>query len=84
MGLYRGNSNCGFTPEDSVEVIGEQLWPIIKGMIMTSIENNQNMIIEGCYILPRFMKDFEQPYFDNIISVVLGSEGPILSCKNPP
>lgn len=72
MGLYRSDSNCGFTPQDSDEAIGEKLWPIIKGMIMTSIENNQNMIIEGCYILPRFIKDFEKPYSENIISVFLG------------
>ncbi|WP_242069410.1 CynX/NimT family MFS transporter [Paenibacillus dendritiformis] len=78
MGLYRGDSSCGFTPLDSDEVIGEKLWPIIKGMIMTSIENNQNMIIEGCYILPRFIKDFEKPYSENIISVFLGFSTNIL------
>lgn len=72
MGLYRGDSNCGFTPLDSNEVIGEKLWPIIKGMIMTNIENNQNLIIEGCYLLPHFIKDFEKAYSDQIIAVFLG------------
>lgn len=52
MGIYRGDSNCGFTPLDSIELIGDKLWPIIKGIIMTNIENNQSLIIEGCYILP--------------------------------
>lgn len=72
MGIYRGTSNCGFTPTDSTEVIGDKLWPIIKGIIMTNIENNQNLIIEGCYILPHYLKEFEKPYIDNIISVFLG------------
>ena len=39
---------------------------------MTAIENNQNIIIEGCYILPHFVKDFEKAYSDQIISVFLG------------
>ncbi|MFB6474947.1 hypothetical protein ABER99_06270 [Paenibacillus glucanolyticus] len=52
MGLYRADQNCGFTPLDSTEYIGEKLWPILKGIIMTNIENNQNLIIEGCYVLP--------------------------------
>ncbi|MGG3838752.1 hypothetical protein ABEV00_17250 [Paenibacillus thiaminolyticus] len=55
-----------------MKIIGEKLWPIVKGIIMTSIENNQSIIIEGCYILPRFVKDFEKPYSENIISVFLG------------
>jgi len=72
MGLFRGDSNCGFTPMDSNEVIGEKLWPIIRGIIMTNIENNQNIIIEGCYLLPNFVKDFEREYLDQIISVFIG------------
>jgi 2-phosphoglycerate kinase len=72
MGLYRGSTCCGFTPLDSTEHIGEKLWPIIKGIIMTNIENNQNIIIEGCYILPHYIKDFEAAYSEKMISVFLG------------
>ncbi|WMT39667.1 2-phosphoglycerate kinase [Paenibacillus sp. D2_2] len=72
MGLYRGVSNIGFSPLDSTEVIGEKLWPILKGIIMTNIENDQSLIIEGCYILPHHIKDFEESYSDHIISVFLG------------
>ena len=35
-------------------------------MIKTAIENNQNLIVEGCYIPFEFAKDFEKEYFDNI------------------
>lgn len=72
MGIYRGVSNCGFTPMDSTELIGDKLWPIIKGIIMTNIENNQNLIIEGCYILPHYLKEFDKTYKESIISVFLG------------
>ena len=72
MGLYRGDKNCGFTPLDSTEVIGDKLWPILKGIIMTNIENGQHIIIEGCYILPHYMKDFDTNYSEKIIPVFLG------------
>ncbi|MBM7602736.1 putative acetyltransferase [Metabacillus crassostreae] len=72
MGLYRGDKNCGFTPLDSTEVIGDKLWPILKGIIMTNIENEQHIIIEGCYILPHYMKNFEINYSEKIIPVFLG------------
>jgi 2-phosphoglycerate kinase len=72
MGLYRGVNNIGFTPLDSTEEIGEKLWPILKGIIMTNIENDQSLIIEGCYILPHHIKDLDKTYSDHIISVFLG------------
>jgi len=72
MGLYRGDKNCGFTPLDSTEVIGDKLWPIVKGMTMTNIENDQHIIMEGCYILPHYMKDFTIDYSEKIIPVFLG------------
>jgi len=71
MALYRGDKNCGFTPLDSNEVIGEKLWPILKGMIKTYIENNQNIIIEGCYLLPHYVKELKKEYPDQILSVFL-------------
>jgi len=72
MGLYRSNKKCGFTPLDNNELIGEELWPIIKEMIMTVIENDQDLIIEGCYLLPNLVKDLEKEFTDQIISVFLG------------
>lgn len=72
MGLYRGDKNCGFTPLDSTEVIGDKLWPILRGIIMTNIENDQHIIIEGCYILPHYMKDFDFKYSEKLIPVFLG------------
>jgi putative acetyltransferase len=39
MGLFRSGNDYGFTPESEDEIITEKLWPIIKGIIMTNIEN---------------------------------------------
>lgn len=72
MGIYRSDDNCGFTPYDSTEHIGEKLWGILKGMIMTNIENKQNLIIEGCYILPQRVRELEPEYLKYIISFYLG------------
>ena len=72
MGLYRGGWNCGFTPLDREEVIGEKLWPVVKGIIMTNIENRQDIIIEGSYLLPQYIKDFDIEYKERIIPVFMG------------
>ena len=72
MGLYRADINCGFTPTDSHEHIESKLFPILKGMIETTIENNQNLIIEGAYILPHRLKEFSDEYRKMIIPVFMG------------
>jgi len=66
MGLYRSGNDYGFTPESDDEIITRKLWPIIKGIIMTNIENDQNIIIEGCY-LPENIKEFNENYISKII-----------------
>jgi putative acetyltransferase len=81
MGLYRSGMECGFTPTDKDNIIAEKIWPIVKGIIMTCIENNQNIIIEGCYILPHLVKDFEQQYLEKIISVFIAFSKNYI-CKN--
>lgn len=72
MGIYRGNPACGFSPEDETEVIAEKLWPLVKGMMMTAIENDQHLIIEGSYILPHHLKEFDESYAEEIIPVFMG------------
>lgn len=48
MGLIR-SGNTSLTVEDDEELT-EYLWPIVREMIKTAIENKQNLIVEGCYI----------------------------------
>ncbi len=71
MGLYRGTEKCGFTPMDSDEHIGTVLWPILKGIIMTAIENGQDLIIEGAYIFPQYLEDFTDTYMKHILPVFI-------------
>lgn len=72
MGIFRSDENCGFTPCDSNEHISGKLWPIIKGMIMTAIENKQNMVIEGCYVLPKHLDDLHEAYRELVVPVFFG------------
>ena len=72
MGLYRSHPNCGFTPLDDNLLIAKKIWPIVKEMVMTAIENDQNMIVEGCYIFPEMVDEFEAAYLNKILSVYLG------------
>ncbi|MFV0399272.1 MAG: 2-phosphoglycerate kinase [Oscillospiraceae bacterium] len=72
MGLVRGTVNCGFTPTDSDDHIAGVLWPIIKGIVMTAIENEQDLIIEGCYIPPEELNSFPSKYAREIIALYIG------------
>ena len=65
MGLIR-SGNTELTPMSNDEDLTGYLWPIVREMIKTAIENNQNMIVEGCYIPFDYEKDFEKEYLDNI------------------
>ena len=64
MGLIR-SGNTELTPMDDNELT-EYLWPIVREMIKTAIENNQNLIVEGCYVPFDWQKDFDPEYIENI------------------
>ena len=64
MGLIR-SCNTSLTPEDD-EKLEEYLWPIIREMIKTAIENKQSLIIEGAYIPFDWKKDFDSSYLQEI------------------
>lgn len=65
MGLIR-SGNTSLTPMSGDEELTAYLWPIVREIIKTVIENQQNLIIEGCYIPFDWKKDFESEYLDNI------------------
>lgn len=64
MGLIR-SGNTKLTPMDD-DKLTEYLWPIVREMIKTAIENEQNLIVEGCYIPFDWAKDFKKEYLDKI------------------
>lgn len=65
MGLIR-SGNTALTPESDDRELTEYLWPIVCEMIKTAIENDQNLIVEGCYIPFDWADDFEPDYLEDI------------------
>lgn len=94
MGIVRGYKDCGFTPYDNDKVIADKLWGVVKGIIDTCIENEQNIILEGCYMPPAKVKDilcdniltiyiiFSRHYIENNYGKIAGYENIIERRKN--
>ena len=64
MGLIR-SGNTPLTPEDD-DALADYLWPIVREIAKTAIENGQNLIIEGGYVPPDYAKDFAPEYLKHI------------------
>ena len=69
MGLIR-SGNTDLTPDDD-DALTEYLWPIVREMVKTAIENGQNLVVEGCYVPPHWRRDFEEEYLRAIEFVCL-------------
>ena len=64
MGLIR-SGNTNLTVEDD-DALTEYLWHIVREMVKTAVENNQNLIVEGCYIPFNWQEDFSADYLQDI------------------
>jgi len=56
MGLIR-SGQTELTPMDD-DKLTAYLWPIVREMVKTALENGQNLTVEGCYIPFDWRKDF--------------------------
>ena len=65
MGLIR-SGNTELTPVSDEGLLTDYLWPIVREMIKTAVENDQNLVVEGCYIPFDWAKDFDKEYLDEI------------------
>lgn len=61
MGLIR-SGNAELTPSSDEDELTAYLWPIVREMIKTAIENRQNLIVEGVYVPFDWQKDFSPEY----------------------
>ena len=69
MGLIR-SGNCDISVYDDSKLTS-YLYPIVKEIIKTAIENMQNLIIEGCYIPFNYQDGLEEKYLENIKLIAL-------------
>ena len=64
MGLIR-SGQTDLTPADDDQLTA-YLWPVVREMIKTAIENRQNLIVEGCYVPFSWRRDFPKEYLASI------------------
>lgn len=65
MGLIR-SGQTSLSPESPDRELTGYLWPIVREMIKTAIENGQDLIIEGCYVPFDWKAHFEPSYLEQI------------------
>lgn len=65
MGLIR-SGRASLTPLSSDRDLTDYLWPVVREIIKTVIENRQNLIVEGCYIPFTWAEDFGPEYRQHI------------------
>ena len=65
MGLIR-SGQTDLTPLSDGESLTAYLWPIVREMVKTAVENGQNLVVEGCYIPFDWQKDFGEAYLPHI------------------
>ena len=69
MGLIR-SGHTDLTAQDDDALI-DFLWPIVREIIKTAIENHQNLIVEGFYVPANWRKDFNTLYISEIQFICL-------------
>ncbi|WP_430833505.1 adenylate kinase [Erysipelothrix rhusiopathiae] len=74
MGLIKSGST-DLTPEDDAGLT-EYLWPIVRSIIVTALENKQNLIVVGCYIPCDWKLSFSSALLESIVytSIILSEE----------
>lgn len=64
MGLIRAG-RTQLTPQDDEQMTG-YLWPVIREIVKTAVENEQHLIVEGCYVPAGWERDFSPDYLRDI------------------
>ncbi len=67
MGLIR-SGYTSLTVEDD-DGLTELMWPIVREMAKTAIENGQHLIVEGCYLPYDLRKALDETYLPHIRAV---------------
>ena len=73
MGLIRSENTSLTALED--DKLTDLLWPIVREIIKTAIENQQNLIVEGCYVPFTWQQDFDDEYLHQIRFICLAMSG---------
>jgi hypothetical protein len=72
MGLARGRPELGVDPNGGDLIIAQQIWPVVRGMAMTYVENREDCLLEGTYLLPEYVAELQQILKDSIRACFVG------------
>lgn len=59
MGLARGWPECGVHPREGDRKTARRLWPIVKEMALTYVEEEEDILLEGTYLLPEYLAELQ-------------------------
>ncbi len=69
MGLTRGLPEYGIDPEEGDRLTASKLWPVVEGMALAYIENEEDYLLEGVCLLPEY-----------VAQLASRIEGPLRAC----
>jgi 2-phosphoglycerate kinase len=72
MGFANGLPDYGIHPLQDEETLADLLWPYLAGMIKAIVENGDDYIVEGCYVLPRHADEARTQHPGQIRACFLG------------
>ncbi len=74
MAFAKSMPTLGIDPEGDDSLTARQLWPFVKAMIETMIENGQDYAFEGVYLLPDDVDSLFRTHTDSVRACFLGFE----------
>ena len=72
MGLARGAPILGIDPNRGDLITAKQLRPILDGMIRTYVENEDDYLLEGAYLLPKYVASLHKELGEEVAAVFVG------------
>jgi hypothetical protein len=74
MSLVKGMPQAGIDPMDTSAAVAEQMWPVVRGLCVTILENEREHLIEGDAILPSHTQELADEFPGNVRACFLGFE----------
>jgi len=74
MSLVKGMPQAGIDPMDTSAEVAEQMWPVVRGLSITILENKREHLIEGDIILPFHTQELTAEFPGDVRACFLGFE----------
>lgn len=72
MGFAKGLPGLGVDPETPAAVRGARMWPVVRAMAVTAIEDGVDCLFEGDLLLPEHAADLRDAHGEEVRAAFLG------------